>query len=32
MYTNGEAGEKNKELADQWFRKAVDLKHKAVHR
>lgn len=32
MYTTGEAGEKNKELADQWFRKAVDLKHKAVRR
>lgn len=32
MYTNGEAGEKNKELADQWFRKAVNLKHKAVRR
>jgi TPR repeat protein len=30
MYSNGEAGEKNKDLADRWFRKAVDLKHKAV--
>jgi len=32
MYTTGEAGEKNKDLADQWLRKAVDLKHRAVRR
>lgn len=30
MYATGEAGEKNKELADRWYRKALDLKHKAV--
>jgi hypothetical protein len=30
MYASGEAGEKNKELSEQWYRKALDLKHKAV--
>lgn len=32
MYFNGEAGEKDKELGERWFRKALDLKHKAVRR
>jgi len=32
MYNSGEAGEQNKDLADEWFRKAVDLKHKSLGR
>jgi TPR repeat protein len=30
MYASGEIGEKDKDLADQWYRKALDLKHKSV--
>lgn len=32
MHAAGEAGEKNKELAERWFRRAVELRHRAVGR
>lgn len=32
MYSAGEGVEKSQALADKWFRKAIDLKHKAVGR